>query len=326
MQRRLLALLAFLILGQRAFAADSVVGTFTVNGRTLQFKNVYASLERDAAVRDRQYLMLLVSDVPVAAADRTPARLLELAKGGRIHALRIRWVYGTDTLAVSPYHQAIAESGQAFSRFTTLDLKKFDDNKIDAEFKSKMLGQTWFFNAAVKADVAQGAVAMLEPEAEPTATATREPGDSDATALKRQLGSMGYAFTTDAFFQAIGDRDPKAVELFLQAGMSANAASGQSHSPLHHAVLMCGADAAKAGAVIQALIRGKADAKSKDSQTGMPTLIAALQTCPADAIEAIVKGGADLSAKAPSGLTALQLADIFQRSDVAAMLRKNGAK
>src|SRR5262245_28473976 len=106
MQRRLLALLAFLVFGQQAFAADSVTGTFTVNGRTLQFKNVYASLERDATARDRQYLMLLVSDVPVAAQDRTPARLLELAKGGRVHALRIRWIYGTDTLAVSAYHQA----------------------------------------------------------------------------------------------------------------------------------------------------------------------------------------------------------------------------
>jgi hypothetical protein len=270
--------------------------------------------------------MLLVSDVPVAAADRTPERLLALAKSGRVHALRIRWVYGTDTVLVAPYHQGVAESGQAFSRFTTLDLRKFDDKHIDAEFKSKMLGQTWFFSAAVKADVAQGAVAILEPEAEAATTAARAPGDSDATALKRQLGAMGYAFNTDAFFQAIGDRDPKAVDLFLQAGMSANAANGQPHSPLHHAVLMCGADGAKAGAIIQSLIRAGADGKSKDPSTGIPTLIASLQTCPPDAIEAIVKGGADLSAKAPSGLTALQLAEIFSRQDVAEMLRRNGAK
>src|SRR3954470_24717331 len=114
MKRLLTALVVLLALGTPAFAADTVLGTFTVSGRTLQFKNVYATLERDARESGRQYLMLLVADVPVAPADRTAARLLQLAKAGQVHALRIRWIYGTDTLFVTPYHQAIAESGQAF--------------------------------------------------------------------------------------------------------------------------------------------------------------------------------------------------------------------
>ena len=35
------------------------------------------------------------------------------------------------------------------------------------------------------------------------------------TALKRALGGLGYEFTPDAFFQVIGDHDPKAVGLFV---------------------------------------------------------------------------------------------------------------
>src|SRR5439155_767252 len=123
------------------------------------------TLERDPAEASRQYLMLLVTDVAVASGDRAPDRLLTLAKAGTLHAVRIRWTYGTDTLTVTPYHRDIAESGRAFQRFATLNLSKFDDNNVDAEFKSKMLGQTWHFNAIVKAAVAKGGVAALEPDA-----------------------------------------------------------------------------------------------------------------------------------------------------------------
>src|SRR5262245_44644361 len=95
-------------------AADKATGTLTVEGNTVRFTQVYASLERDPARADRKYLMLLVSDVAIAPADRTPDRLLALAKAGTIHAVRIRWTYGYDTLAVIPYHRDIAESGRAF--------------------------------------------------------------------------------------------------------------------------------------------------------------------------------------------------------------------
>src|SRR4029077_2624852 len=185
-------------------AADKVVGTFTVEGKTARFANVYATLERDPTDASAKYLMLLVTDVAVAPADRVPDRLLALAKAGTIHAVRIRWTYGGDNVTVTPYHRDIAESGRAFQRFATLNLSKFDDISVDAEFKAKMLGQTWFFNAIVKAAVAQGAVATLEPDASVLAEAPDSPsGAADATALKRQLGALGYEFTPDAFFRAI---------------------------------------------------------------------------------------------------------------------------
>src|SRR4051794_25044454 len=82
-------------------AADKATGTFTVEGKTVRFTDVYASLDRDPVAAGRKYLMLLVTDVPVAPADRVPDRLLALAKAGTLHAVRIRWTYGTDALAVT---------------------------------------------------------------------------------------------------------------------------------------------------------------------------------------------------------------------------------
>ena len=309
-------------------AADKATGTFTVEGKTSRFTEVYASLERDPAVAGRKYLMLLVADVPVAPADRAPDRLLALAKAGTIHAVRIRWTYGEDNLTVTPYHRDIAESGRAIQRFATLNLSKFDDTSVDAEFKSKMLGQAWHFNAIVKAAVAQGGVATLEPDARRPrgVTRRRRASGADATALKRQLGGLGYEFKPEAFFQAIGDRNVAAVDLFLQAGMSPNVKNEQGRYALNHAVLFCGQDAAAASAVIVALVKAKGDVKTRDPDNKTTPLVGAVQSCAVSAVDALIAAGSDLSAKSAGGMTALQLADIFQRPEIAAALRKAGAK
>ena len=308
-------------------AADKATGTFTVEGKTVRFTEVYASLERDPVQAGRKYLMLLVADVPVAPADRAPDRLLALAKSGTIHAVRIRWTYGTDSLTVIPYHRDIAESGRAIQQFATLNLSKFDDVSVDAEFKSKMLGQAWHFNALVKAAVAQGGVATLEPDADVLA---ESPGGAasgvDASALKRQLGGLGYEFKPEAFFQAIGDRNAEAVTLFVQAGMSPNIKNDQGRYALNHAVLFCGQDAAKASAVVVALVKAKGDVSTKDPDNKTTPLVGSVQSCNVDAVQALIAAGSDLSAKSAGGMTALQLADIFQRPEIAAALRKAGAK
>ena len=308
-------------------AADKATGTFTVEGKTTRFTEVYASLERDPVQAGRKYLMLLVADVPVAAADRLPDRLLALAKAGTLHAVRIRWTYGEDNVTVTPYHRDIAESGRAFQQFATLNLSKFDDTSVDAEFKAKMLGQTWFFNAIVKAAVTQGGVATLEPDASVLAESPANPsGATDSAALKRQLGALGYEFTPDAFFRAIGERNVSAVNLFLQGGMSANQKNEQGRYALNHAVLFCGQDAATASAVVVALVKAKGDVKTKDPDNKTTPLVGAVQSCSVVAVEALIGAGSDLTAKSAGGMTALQLADIFQRPEIATALRKAGAK
>ena len=326
--RRACAGLLLTLAAMPVSAADKATGTFTVEGKTVRFTEVYASLDRDPSMPGRKYLMLLVADVPVAPADRVPDRLLALAKAGTIHAVRIRWVYGTDALAVTPYHRDIAESGRAFQGLATLNLTKFDDVSVDAEFKAKMLGQTWFFNAIVKAAVAQGGVAALEPDAPVMAESPGggASGAADAGALKRQLGGLGYEFKPDGFFQAIGDRNAEAVALFVQAGMSPNVKNEQGRYALNHAVLFCGQDAAKASAVVVALVKAKADIGTRDPDNKTTPLVGSVQSCTVDAVQALIAAGSDLSAKSAGGMTALQLADIFQRPEIAAALRKAGAK
>jgi hypothetical protein len=310
-----------------AVAQDSVLGTFTVSGKTTRFTRIYATMEASPVDASQKYLLLLVADVPVAAADRSPERLLELAKSGTLHAVKLQWRYGADEIAVVPYHAAIAESGRAFAAMSTVNLSALDDNRVHAEFKSKMLGQTWFFNAIIKAAIVTGGTATLEPDVEAApAPAAGAAGGGNATALKRTLGGMGYEFTPDAFFQAIGDRKAAAIALFLQAGMSPNQKDDQNRYALNHAVLFCAQSPEESAAVIKALLAGKADVKTKDPDNGTTALVGAVQSCSADAVEALVKAGSDLTAKSNGGMTALQLAKIFQRPDVVAVLEKAGAK
>lgn len=315
-----------LCLAAVAHAQDSAIGTFTVNGKTVRFSNVYATLSAAPGAPAQKYLILLVADAAVAPGDRTPARLQSAAAAGTLHAIRIRWKYGVDELAVAPYHRDVAESGKAVPGVATLNLTALNDSNVHAEFKSKMLGQTWHFNALVKAAIATGGEADLEPEIDTSTTSTSSTAAKDPTALKRQLGSMGYEFTPDAFFQAIGDHKPQAVTLFLQAGMSPNQKNGQNRFALNHAVLFCANAPQDAAAVVVALVAAKADVKSKDPDNGTTALVGAVQSCPPTAIDVLVKAGSDLTAKSNGGMTALQLAKIFGRSDVTDVLTKAGAK
>jgi Ankyrin repeats (3 copies) len=318
---------AVMISTGRVGARDSALGTFTVGGKTNRFTQIYATLEASPAEANQNYLILLVSDVAIAPADRSPERLLKLASSGTVHAVRLLWKYGTDGIAVVPYHSGIAESGRAFASMSTVNLSALNDTRVDAEFKSKMLGQTWFFNAIAKTAIARGGVATLEPAMEASLPSSPGPGGkSDPTALKRSLGAMAYEYKPDNFFRAIADRKAAAVTMFLQAGMSPNQKDEQGHFALNYAVLFCAQSADESAAVIQALLAGKADVKTKDPQNGTTALVGATQSCSPAAIEALVKAGSDLTAKANSGLTALQLAKIYQRADVVAILQKAGAK
>jgi len=323
------AVLGLALLTPQARAQESALGTFTVNGRTTRFAHVYATLATDPRDPAQEYLIMLASDVPVAPADQSPGRLQTLATAGSLHAVRIRWKQGVDDVSVVPYHAQVAESGRAFRSMATLNLTAYDGKRVHAEFKAKMLGQTWFFNALVKTAIVKGGVAILEPDVT-VSMADAAPagggGGANPTALKRELGGLGYEFTPDAFFQAIGDHQSKAVTLFVQAGMSPNQKNDQNRFALNHAVLFCASAPDEAAAVIAALVAGKADVQSKDPDNGTTALVGAVQSCPPSAIDTLVKAGSDLAAKSNGGMTALQLANIFQRPEVAAVLKKAGAK
>ncbi|MEP7116119.1 MAG: ankyrin repeat domain-containing protein [Acidobacteriota bacterium] len=321
-------LMTLVLVPLTAGAQDSAIGTFTVDGQTIRFGHVYATLETDPTSAAQEYLILLASDVAVAPADQAPDRLQALAQAGTLHAVRIRWKQGVDNLSVVPYHAKVAESGRAFPGVATLNLTAYDGKRVHAEFKSKMLGQTWFFNALVKTPVVKGGVAVLEPEATLVTEATPAGGGAGGgvVAAKRSLGGLGYEFTPEAFFQAIGDHNAAAVSLFLQAGMAPNQTNSQNRYALNHAVALCASAPDDIAAVITALVAAKADVKTKDPDNGTTALVGAVQSCTAGAVDTLVKAGSDLTAKSNGGMTAFQLANIFQRADVAAVLAKAGAK
>lgn len=304
-----------------ALAQGSVVGTVTVNGTTTKLTQVYVTREASPTDAGQHFVLVLATDRAVAAADRTPDRLSALAAAGSLQGVKLRWLDGSDDIAVVPYHKSIPESGRAVRSLATLNVLGLEPRRVQAEFKARMLGQTWFFNAVVKADVVEGGTAVLEPDAAPAPA-----GAGGGGSAKQVLAGMGYEFTPAAFFQAIGDKRAAAVAAFLEAGMSPKAANDQGYPPLNYAVLMCTPGSDDELAVVRALIAGGADVSSQESTNETTALIGGMQACALATLEALVKAGASPSVKTKAGISALQLAEIFQRADVAAMLRKAGAK
>jgi hypothetical protein len=87
--------------------ADDALGTLTVNGKTTVLKAVAATEETG---EDGKWLVILASDRKVEG-DRSVARLAKLAKDGQLHAVRILWLVGTDTVRAVPYDANLPASG-----------------------------------------------------------------------------------------------------------------------------------------------------------------------------------------------------------------------
>jgi len=309
-----------------ALAADQALGTLTVKGKTTVLKEVAAAEQADPKDPEQKWLVILASDRKVAEADRTVARLTELARDGKLHAVRILWKVGVDTLYAVPYDAALPDSGKRGSEHPSIDLRRYGDGRLDAEFKSKMLGQDWHFHANVKAAVASGGVAEIEPEAEEPPAAAG--GGSGADADKRSLGKMGYAYTESMFFHAVADGSLDAVRLFLKIGMSPNAhARGDMH-PMLMAAQQCGnqPESKPRSEILQTLTAAGGDVKVKDENGSTPLLWAVQVGCSPAAVSALLKAGADPNTKAKGGATPLMFAEIFQRAEIAEILRKAGAK
>lgn len=90
-------------------AADEALGTLTVKGKTTILKEVAAAEQADPENPSEKWLVILASDRKVAEGDRTVARLSELARDGKLHAVRILWRVGTDTVRAVPYDAALQQ-------------------------------------------------------------------------------------------------------------------------------------------------------------------------------------------------------------------------
>jgi hypothetical protein len=329
--------------GSLAMAADSVTGTFTVQGKTTLFKQVYVTRTSNPAEPGSKYLVVLVTDVPVAAADQKPARLFELAKAAKLRAVRILWKEGFDSLSATPFHNAVEDNGQPTSGGAVIDLRAYNEQKLDAKINSKALGQEWHFNATLNAAVvpvtstADDFAAPVpvvaptgierDPKTDPVEPGVSKTPPKDATALKRTLGRHGYEYTGEAFTQAVKDGKAEAVSLFLQIGMSPDTKDDQGSAVLLSAAMMCTNEPVGARLdVVKLLLAAKAAVDPKDGNGSTPLLWSVNSQCSTEIVRALVAAGANVNVKAKGGGTPMMLAKVFQRADVVELLRKAGAK
>jgi len=309
--------------------ADDALGTLTVKGKTTVLREVAAAEQTDPESPSDKWLIILASDRKVPEADRTVARLTELARDGKLHAVRILWRVGTDTVRVVPYDAALSQSGHMGLERPTINLRRYGSGKLDAEFRSKMVGQDWHFHANVKAAVSSEGVAEIEPEAEveQTADSSGSSASSGGGDRKVALGKMGYEYTPEMFRSAIADGNLDAVRLFLQIGMSPNVHDKDEGHPMILAAGLCGnqSEEKPRSQIIEALVAGGGNVKVKDENSSTPLLWAVQTGCSPSAIAALLKAGSDPNAKAKGGATPLMFAEIFQRTEIAEMLKKAGA-
>jgi hypothetical protein len=308
-------------------AADGVVGTMTVKGRPFPLTQVSASIQKEPE-GGQKWLVVLVSDVPVAPADRSPERLAALAAAGKVRAVRVVWKEGFDAVMASPYHSGLAQSGRLGAEHPTINLDRYDDKRFEGYVKSKMLGQDWFFEAHIKADlVAGGSFALEEEGAEPEPVAPAG-GLGDARAQKkRALGRLGYEYNGEIFSLAILDAKVEAVRLFLEAGMAPDGADTPDRHPLLLATTGCAYQhEAEAFLMVQMLLKAgaKVDAGAKD---GITPLLNAAQHCEGtEIIEALLAAGANVNTRAPGGATPLLFANVMNRTKAQQVLRRAGAR
>jgi uncharacterized protein len=321
-------LVASLLVAAGSLAADSVVGTLTVKGKPIQLKHVAVSVQKDPVDPEKAWLVILASDVAVAEEDRSPARLADLAASGKLKAVRVLMLEGADTVFAVPYHQALEMSGKRGLEHPSIDLSRYDEGRFEGTIKSKMLGQEWFFEAHVKADLTRGAVVELEGAAPELAA----PGSGSGTAnpktqQKLRLAELGYEYTEEMFEHAITDANVEAVKLFLAIGMAANTAAPSAEQPLAQAVTQCGYEhEAEAIEMARALLAAgaKVDAGAKD---GITPLLSAAQFCKGvELVKMLLAAGANVNTRAPGGATPLMFAKIFNRKEMEEVLRKAGAR
>ena len=175
-----------------AAAAQAVkgLGTFTVNGKTTTWKQIYVSRHKDVDRPDNHFLIVLLADRPVAEADQLPERMQELATAGQLQAVRMVWHEGFDGIATTPFHKDVADSGNVTRNGAILDLTRYDERELEAQFKSKMLGQSWHFNAFFKGKVSEGPP-MKAPDMDAPLPTTYVPKGNDPNAIRREVGSRG---------------------------------------------------------------------------------------------------------------------------------------
>jgi hypothetical protein len=174
--------------------AGNAKGNFTVGGVSHPIAHVYAYSERNPFDDTKRDTHVLLSNIPLTGAQATDQRaLLELANGGKLHAIRVEindQEEPTAVIAVSEELRAMV-SGNQLANF---DVIRFSEKQIEGTLRTReekeFMGQTYSYDVTFNAAV--------QPSG--------KPGDfvldaSNAKALPKGGGPIGKAWLAE--FQAV---------------------------------------------------------------------------------------------------------------------------
>ena len=187
------------------------LGTFTVNGKTTTWKQIYVSRHEDVDRPSQHFLIVLLADRQVPRGRPGPRTTAGTRRRRPIAGHPDGLARGLDGIATTAFHRNVEDSGRVTKqrRHPRPDAV-YDERELEAQFKSKMLGQDWHFNAFFKGRITQGAP-MKAPDMDGPRPTTYVPKGNDPSAIKREVGSKGFEWTNEGFFQAVAEADVEAV-------------------------------------------------------------------------------------------------------------------
>jgi hypothetical protein len=139
-------------------------------------------------------------------------------------------------------------------------------------------------------------------------------------AARRELLDMGIPFNEASFSDCFRTKKGAAVNLFLQAGFSANACDGAG------VPLLCLAARAGDKDLVKILLKAGADVNARSADRGGSALIDCTLGKYRDIAELLLKAGADVNAKSKDGQSALIISVGMGDEKFVEMFLKAGAK
>lgn len=205
-------------------AANSVTGSMTVNGKKTEFHHVVAVAARGMFDHNRNDLVIVLSDEPVAANEVEGSTLTKRWMDGKLSALLLR-IEPWDKQVISGNLWAgnLAKEGRQISGNGMADFlpTKFDAGHVDAHLIQKKYGdkELWMtMDATISAAIEGGKLDFTSPEPEHAMPAEKK---LEGKKLPADGGEPGAAFT--AFVKAVHAGKSDAVKNLLSSDLKKNA-------------------------------------------------------------------------------------------------------
>ena len=201
-------------------ASNQVTGSMTVNGKKTEFHHVVAVAVPGMFHHDKNDLVIVLSDVPVAANQVEGGNLTRLWMDGKLSALLLR-IEPSDKQVISGNLWAgnLAKQGRQISGNGMADFlpSKFDASHVDAHLVQKKYGdkELWMtMDATISAAIEGGKLDFTAPEPEHEMAAEKK---LDGKPLPSGGGDPGAAFS--AFVKAVHAGKGDAIKKMLSSDL-----------------------------------------------------------------------------------------------------------